>query len=213
MVRLFILFFVLALLTILPFLLWGEDIEQRLLAGEPGDWLRDYGAWAWAVGLLLLLIDLFLPIPATAVMTTLGILYGPILGGLLSAVGSFAAGSLGYAICRQFGRGAATALLGETDLQRGERLFLHYGGWLIALSRWLPVLPEVMSCMAGLVRMPMASFFIALACGALPFGLTFATLGHLGADQPLLAIGLSAFLPLILWGLIKGFIYKADVAI
>lgn len=213
MVRLFILFIILAFLTILPFLLWGESIERSFHAGGPGDWLRDYGAWAWAVGLLLLLSDLFLPIPATAVMTGLGILYGPILGGLISAVGSFSAGSLGYAICHQFGRGAALAVLGDNDLKRGERLFSRYGGWLIALSRWLPVFPEVMACMAGLVRMPIASFMTALACGALPFGFTFAMLGHLGADQPLLAIGISALVPLVLWGVVKTLFRKANAAI
>ncbi len=201
MARLLILFLILALMVVIPFLLWGEGIESRFLAFSPEDWLRDYGAWAWAVSMLLLIADLFLPIPATAVMTTLGILYGPLLGGLFSALGSFLAGSLGYGICRQFGRGAAVALLGESDLKRGEQVFSNYGGWLIAFSRWLPIFPEVLACMAGLVRMPIAAFLAALACGAIPFGFTFAMLGHAGADRPFLAIGLSALVPVILWAL------------
>jgi uncharacterized membrane protein YdjX (TVP38/TMEM64 family) len=208
--RLFILFVVLALLVVIPFLLWGDGIESWFRAISPDAWLRDYGAWAWAVGMLLLIADLLLPIPATAVMTILGILYGPLLGGLLSALGSFLAGSLGYGLCRGFGQGAALTLLGERDLMRGQQLFSRYGGWLIAFSRWLPVFPEVMACMAGLVRMPAGAFFVALACGSIPFGFTFAALGYAGADQPFLAIGLSALIPLILWGLTRRLLRPAD---
>ena len=203
MFRLLILFLTLAVMVIVPFLIWGDGIESRLLAFSPEDWRRDYGAWTWLVGVLLLVVDLVLPIPATAVMTVLGILYGPILGGFLSVLGAFLAGSLGYGICRQFGRSAAIALLGERDLMHGHRLFLSYGGWLVAVSRWLPVFPEVMACMAGLVRMPAKAFFLALACGTIPFGFIFATLGHAGADRPLLAVAFSALVPLILWALTR----------
>jgi uncharacterized membrane protein YdjX (TVP38/TMEM64 family) len=212
MLRLFILFLVLALLVVVPFLLWGEGIEHRLLSRRPEDWLEDYAGWAWAVGMLFLIADLLLPIPATAVMTTLGILYGPLLGGLLSALGSFLAGSLGYGICRRFGRSAAAALLGESDLKRGEQLFSRYGGWLIAFSRWLPVFPEVVACMAGLVRMPVISFLAALGCGSIPFGFTFAALGHAGADQPLIAIGLSALIPLVLWAFTRRFFRPVEAS-
>lgn len=210
MIRLFILFLILALIVVIPFVLWGEGIEHWLIMLGPDDWLQDYGVWAWAVGLLFLIGDLLLPIPATAVMTTLGVLYGPIIGGLFSAIGSFLSGSLGYLICRQFGHGAAVAILGDKDLKRGEKLFSRYGGWLVALSRWLPVFPEVMACMAGLTRMPMAPFFAALACGSIPFGFTFAMLGHAGADQPLLAIGLSALVPLILWAVAHRYFRQSE---
>jgi len=199
MLRLFGLFLVLAFLVIIPFLIWGDGIEQALATLDAGQWTARFGSWAWAVGLLLLIGDLILPIPATAVMTALGILYGPLLGGLLAAGGSFLAGSIGYGLCRAFGRRAAIAILGERDLHQGEALFARFGGWLVALSRWLPVFPEVIACMAGLTRMPPLAFFTALACGSVPFGFAFAILGHAGVDRPLLAIGLSASIPLLLW--------------
>ena len=73
------------------------------------------------------------------------------------------------------------------------------GGWLVALSRCLPILPEVIACMAGLTRMPAATFFAALACGSLPMGFVFAAIGHTGNDRPGLAIGLSLLLPVGFW--------------
>jgi len=211
MFRLIGLFFGLAVLVIIPFLIWGDGLETRFSAFNTVDWLRSYGGWAWVAGLLLLIGDLLLPIPATAVMTALGIVYGPWLGGAVAAFGSFIAGALGYGLCRMFGQNAARRLLGERDHIRGQQLFAHYGGWLVVLSRWLPIFPEVVACMAGLTRMPAWAFFAALVCGSVPFGFTFAALGHAGIEQPVLAIGLSALAPPALWAVVHTYLRRQHI--
>ena len=132
-------------------------------------------------------------------MAALGFVYGPLAGGLIATLGSFLSGALAYLLCRRFGRPAAIRLLGPGDLADGERLFARAGGWLVVLSRWLPVFPEVIACMAGLARMPPRAFFAALACGSAPLGFVFAAIGHAGVDHPALAIALSASLPPLLW--------------
>ncbi|MGI9490751.1 MAG: TVP38/TMEM64 family protein [Geminicoccaceae bacterium] len=213
MKRLLALFLFLALLVVIPFLIWGDGIEHALTTLSPDEWTHRFGAWAWVAGVLLLTADLILPIPATAVMTALGILYGPLLGGLLAASGSFLAGSIGYMLCRTFGRPAAARILGEKDLQQGERIFARFGGWLVVFSRWLPVFPEVIACMAGLARMPSKAFFAALACGSIPFGFAFATLGHAGVDRPLLAIGLSALIPPIIWVAVQSYLRRKHLSL
>ncbi len=192
----------------MPFLVWGDGIEHALTALSATEWTERFGGWAWLIGVLLLTADLVLPIPATAVMTALGVLYGPLLGGLLAAGGSFLAGGIGYLACRTFGRPAAVKILGEEDLRQGEQIFLRFGGWLVALSRWLRIFPEVIACMAGLTRMPARAFFAALASGSIPFGVAFAALGHAGVDRPLLAIGLSALAPAIIWAAIQPFLRR-----
>ncbi len=83
-------------------------------------------------------------------------------------------------LCRGFGRPLALRLLGPRDLEQGERLFARTGGWLVVLSRWLPIFPEVIACMAGLARMPLWTFLIALLCGSAPLGFAFAAIGHAG---------------------------------
>jgi uncharacterized membrane protein YdjX (TVP38/TMEM64 family) len=45
--------------------------------------LRQYENWAWALGIGLIWADLVLPVPQTAVIAALGIVYGAVLGGLL----------------------------------------------------------------------------------------------------------------------------------
>src|SRR5262245_21513617 len=45
--------------------------------------LRAYESWAWAVGIALLWADLLLPVPQTAVIAALGVVYGTLVGGFL----------------------------------------------------------------------------------------------------------------------------------
>ena len=199
MKRLFWLFLLLALVVLIPFVIWGSGFERTFSREGAIAWLTGYGRWAGVAGILLLMSDLFLPIPATAVMAALGFVYGPVVGGLIATLGSFLSGTLAYLLCRWCGRAAALRVLGPEDLADGERLFARVGGWLVVLSRWLPVFPEVVACMAGLARMPPLAFFIALACGSAPLGFVFAAIGHAGVAYPMVAIALSAGLPPLLW--------------
>jgi uncharacterized membrane protein YdjX (TVP38/TMEM64 family) len=201
--RLFSWFAFLAALVLVPFLIWGSGFAASFSQEGAIAWLSGYGRWAGIAGVLLLMSDLVLPIPATAVMAALGFIYGPLGGGLIATLGGFLSGALGYLICRWFGRPAAVHVLGAQGLADGERLFARVGGWLVVLSRWLPVFPEVIACMAGLSRMSALPFFVALACGSAPLGFVFAAIGHAGVDHPVLAIALSAGLPPLLWLLVQ----------
>jgi uncharacterized membrane protein YdjX (TVP38/TMEM64 family) len=204
-VRLLWLFLALAVAFLVPFLIWGGTIEQVFSQQGTVEWLASFGRWAWAAGFALLAADLILPIPGTVVMSAFGFVYGPLLGGVLSVAGSFVSGALAYWLCRALGRGAARRILGERDLERGERVFAHVGGWLVVLSRWLPLFPEVIACMAGLTRMRASTFHLALACGSLPLGFTFAAVGHAGVQHPTLALALSALAPPALWLAVQPF--------
>ncbi|MDB6070196.1 MAG: DedA family protein [Verrucomicrobiales bacterium] len=165
-------------------------------------WLVVYGReWAWLAGALLLVSDLVLPVPATAVIGGLGYVYGGLAGGLLGAAGSFLSGLVAYEGCRRWGMRAADRVLGAADRVRAERIFAGgMGGWLVALSRWMPLLPEMTACMAGLTGMERGRFYAALGCGCVPMGLTFAYIGATGVERPGLALGLSAGLPAVLYG-------------
>ncbi|TDU63130.1 putative membrane protein YdjX (TVP38/TMEM64 family) [Prosthecobacter fusiformis] len=184
---------------IVPFLIWGEHFDEILNLEGAQRWMQGYGDWAWAAGIVLLMSDIVLPIPSTVVMSALGWMYGWWLGGLIAASGSFLSGMAAYGLCRWLGRSAAKWIAGEEGLRQGEALFAQKGGWLVALSRWAPVLPEAVACLAGMMQMRWSTFVLALACGSLPLGFTFALIGQLGHSSPTWAIILSAILPLILW--------------
>ena len=152
------------------------------------------------VGIALLLADLLLPIPGTIVMSALGVVYGFWIGGVMAAVGSMLAGMLGYGVGRFFNEDLAKRWLGERDFERGRALFGRGGAWVVAMSRALPILPEVLTCMAGLLRMPFGKFCVALACGSVPMGFLFAWIGTMGRDYPGWGLGFGIGVPAILWG-------------
>lgn len=204
--RLLWLTLILALAVIVPFVLVGERFDRWLTVEGVSGLVRSWGALGWLVILALMVGDLFLPIPSTLVMSAAGLIYGPLLGGALAAGGSILAGTTAYALCRTMGHGLAVRLVGEDDLRKGERLFAQRGPWLVVLSRALPVLPEVVACLAGLTRMPAPSFFLALVCGGGAVGFIYAGIGAAGVDQPGLALGLSVLAPALLWLIARRFL-------
>lgn len=89
--------------------------------------LRQYHLWAWAPGIVALWADLALPVPQTAVIAAIGIIYGVIGGGLISSFGLVTGGLLGYAIARRYGRWLVVRLVGDRSLKQVESLFEHGG--------------------------------------------------------------------------------------
>ena len=143
--RLLWIFIGLAVIFTIPFLIWGEQMELAFSSEAAVSWLEGFERWAWAAGIGLLFLDFLLPVPGTAVMSALGFVYGPIAGGLIASGGSFAAGWFAYGLCRLLGVKAAVRLLGHRDYQRGVLLFSEAGGWIVAISHWLPLLPEIVA--------------------------------------------------------------------
>jgi uncharacterized membrane protein YdjX (TVP38/TMEM64 family) len=201
--RLIWMFLVLAVVFLIPFLIWGEWFSELFSREGAVAWLESYGSWAWAAGMVLLTLDIVLPLPSTVIVSALGYVYGTFWGGLIAAVGSFISASLAYGFCRAMGPRAAVWIAGEKGLAEGEAVFRSAGGWIVVLSRWLPLLPEVVSCLAGLSRMPARIFFPAVACGTIPMGFTFAAVGRLGHEQPVAAVVMSLLLPLLLWAVVR----------
>ena len=195
---------VLGLVAILlvPVLIYKEEIDGYF-AGEEGlRRLQAYGAWAWMVGIALIVSDLVLPMPSTAVIAGLGMLYGPLLGGLIGGIGSILAGLVAYGGCRLLGKRFLHFLVGATNLEKLGRFFARYGLWAIALSRWMPLLPEALCCLAGMVRMRFWPFLAALSCGSLAMGFAFAFLGRAYLDAPVVGLIVSALIPLAVWPIV-----------
>ena len=85
MKRLFIIFLTLAMLVLVPFLIWGDSFEEAMSLENTVKWLRSAGAWAWVAGIGLLKIYLFLPNMRTVLISALAVIYGLFICGILSA--------------------------------------------------------------------------------------------------------------------------------
>lgn len=200
--RLWMLVVVLLGLIIIPFFIWGDWFERMFDLQGAKQWMENLGPFAWVGGVALLVSDLVLPIPGTVVMSALGLVYGWFWGGIASVFGSVLSGMIAYGLCRKYGHPAAVWLAGAEGLAKGEALFQsERGGWLVALSRWMPVLPEAVACLAGLTKMPLPTFLTALFAGSIPLGFIFAAIGNLGLERPGVALTLSALIPVVLYAI------------
>lgn len=170
-----------------------EDANDAVLS------LRKHASWAWALGIALIWADLLLPIPQTAVIAALGIIYGTLLGGLLGSFGLITGGLLGYLLMLTAARRFVQRFVGPRSLHKMEILFDRGGAWAIVLTRSLPYsVPEAMVFLAGLAGMPMRKFTTALTIGSVPTAFAFAAIGAGWADQPILALLVSYVLPILL---------------
>lgn len=161
--------------------------------------LREYGSWAWALGIALICADVVLPIPQTAVIAALGISYGTLIGGLLGSLALISGGLLGYGLMLTSARRFAQRFAGPRSLHRMESLFDRGGAWAIILTRSLPYsVPEATVFLAGLAGMPIRKFTVALTVGSVPTAFAFAAIGAGWADQPILALTVSYLLPILL---------------
>ena len=208
--RLFLFILALVALMLAPLLVFGDAIDDYFGGEEGVRRIQAYGAWAWLVGIALIISDLVLPVPSTAVISSLGMIYGPWAGGFIGGVGSLLAGLVAYGGCRLLGRRVQDVLVGRDNLDKLDRFFSRYGLWAIALSRWMPLLPEALCCLAGLARMRFGPFVAALACGSFAMGLAFGWLGVAYSDRPIIGLLISALIPLAVWPIVNNIVRRSS---
>ena len=76
--------------------------------------LQKHGSWAWALAIALIWADVVLPIPQTAVIAALGLIYGTVIGGLLGSLALITGGLLGYGLMLTCARRFAQRFAGRS---------------------------------------------------------------------------------------------------
>jgi uncharacterized membrane protein YdjX (TVP38/TMEM64 family) len=199
----------LALLFAGGFALWGEHFELLFSQQACAAWFAQMKPYAWLIGIGLLIGDLVLPIPATGIMAALGSVYGLWTGAMISILGSTMAGFTGYGLARFAGRRISRYLASEEELDRFTLLFNQWGGAAIIISRIMPILPEVMVILAGVSRMKLINFSIALLLGTVPTCFLFTSMGQAAQQEPVWGVGTAVFVPLLIWPVFLRFFVPA----
>jgi uncharacterized membrane protein YdjX (TVP38/TMEM64 family) len=179
-------------------LVLGDRIEIPGSFAEAVAWLRSFERWAWAVAMAVIIGDFLLPLPSTPALVSLGIIYGPLLGGVLGGIATTSAGLLAFGLTRALGRRGALYLVGEQDLARAQRFYDRWGVYAVALGRALGGPLEWLVLIAGLSGMPVRRASVALLVGGFSASFVTAGLGDLAVDRPALAITLVLVLALAL---------------
>ncbi|RMD79489.1 MAG: DedA family protein [Lentisphaerae bacterium] len=147
------------------------------------DWLQGLKSRSavWWGTILLLGLDLIFPVPSSLVMTYAGKELGLVEGTLAGFCGSMACSIVGYSLCRWGGRKWFARFVGDADEeQRVREWLMRYGGWMLLLSRPIPMFTEMTACLAGLTGFKMGRFLFFVTLGTLPMALIYAWYGQKG---------------------------------
>ncbi|HSH05905.1 MAG TPA: VTT domain-containing protein, partial [Anaerolineae bacterium] len=147
-----------------PFL---TESERYLLAGD---------GRAGVLGIFFLVIDVFLPVPSSLVMTAHGALFGVLGGTLLSMVGNVGAGLVGFGLGRG-GEGVIRRWVTEEEMMRANELLARWGGVALIATRPIPLLAETTAIMAGASSMSWGQLLVATSLGSVPMSFLYALTG------------------------------------
>ena len=187
--------------VLVPFFIWGDQMHAYMDSPEYTQQLEQSKGWAWLAIIGLLIADLVLPVPNTPLMTLAGAMYGWWLGALIAAAGSILAGLVAYGLAYLLGHKGIDRIANPTEREQFQEFFDKWGMMGIAASRAMPVMPEVLTVLAGLARMHFGRFCAALVIGALIVCVPLAWLGERASESletVSIVVGLAT---LAVWGI------------
>lgn len=191
----------LLLLFFLILFLIVEQLNVSILI-DPRYLMQVRSVGAASVGITLLIADVFLPVPSSLVMIANGAVFGVILGTLLSLVGSFGAGLLGFFIGKR-GGSLLARLVPPEELLQADRLLEKWGNLAIIVTRPVPLLAETTAIVAGTSTMGWKNMALATILGSLPAAFLYAFTGATAAnfDNVWLTFGVVLLIAGVFWAL------------
>jgi membrane protein DedA with SNARE-associated domain len=157
-----------------------------------GHLVHDYGLVV--VAAVIGLESLGFPFPGESALVLAGIFAGTkhelnIFAVVFTAAGAAIVGQMiGYVIGREYGywlllRYGPYLRITESRIKLGEYLFLRYGGKIIFIGRFVPLLRSLAGILAGANRMPWRQFMLANIVGALAWASFFGFAAYLFGHQ------------------------------
>lgn len=157
--------------------------------------------------ILLLVADVFLPIPSSVVAAAAIGLLGPVTGGVTVWFGMTLAGVLGYAVGRFGGNSLVRRVVGESELERAARLMNKHGAWMLLVCRGAPVLAEASTLFAGSVQFAFGRFLWVTSLANLGLAAAYSATQLLELGEPassLAPFALGILVPGLLLLLLRG---------
>jgi uncharacterized membrane protein YdjX (TVP38/TMEM64 family) len=195
----------LLVLLAVPFVLWGDaewlspDFARAHLSANQDRIIP--------IALMIFVLDIALPVPASVVMTLLAGVLGFWMGLAVTLVGTTTSALVAYVLARIAGRPGIQLVISPENLARIEDQFEQKGMLFVCASRGLPILPEAASLLAGLGKMSFGRFLLASVAGTLPVAVLFCGLGlwwgGADAEEGTWVMAISAGLPILLAGVVQ----------
>lgn len=154
--------------------------------------LDHYGVWA--IGLLLLLENIGVPVVPGEFAMIAGAIYAGagqlnvVEVGVVAVVASVLGATIGYLIGRLGGRALVLrygryVFIKEHHLERAERIVDRYGGVVVVVARFIVGLRELNGIICGVTGMRPVTFTTFNIIGAVAWVTTWVSLGYLAGDH------------------------------
>lgn len=195
-IKRFLLWLCIAAAIIVPFIIWGEGLGNlvKMLMDR-----QDAKYFVAFLVIALLSLDILLPVPSSFVSTMGGFFLGIFWGTICSLAGMMISSCLGYFLGSSLGRAAIGRFIGQSELEKMERLGKSMREWIVIVFRGVPVLAEVSVVFAGMAKVPFPLFLLLVFLSNLCVSLVYSIAGTLssGVNSFLLAFGLCMVVSLV----------------
>ena len=193
---------VLCLMSIVPFLWFGADVEAWFTEFSENPPSKAVTAW---VVLGLLSVDILLPVPSSMISTMAGWHLGWWQGTIVSTVGMSIGAILGFALARRFGKRIALWFAKPEDLEHMEKVTDRIGPITVMVTRGVPVLAEASVFLVGINKLSWRRFLPGVLVTNFAVSLAYAKFGDYFKDQEWFgaAIGISIAVPVFLSALVR----------
>ena len=188
---------VVLLVPIIPFLFFGEQMEQWVAEWRTQEYSKPVAS---AVIVSLLASDIFLPVPSSVLSTVGGYHLGPLLGTLVSWLGMTLGAIIGFWLARRFGHSFTLWFTTEPQLERMTIASQKFGPWMLVLVRGVPVLAEASVLLVGINQMSWRRFLPPVMLANFGLALAYSVFGEQADKHQMLPLakGVAIALPVLL---------------
>jgi len=154
-----------------------------------------------ALIVFFLFIDLFIAVPTMTIIILAGYFIGFELALFYTTIGLLSASLTGYFLSKKYGKKVLNKLSSnEEQKQEMTDLFNKHGVLVLVLSRAVPMLPEISSCLAGACNMSFKRFLLAWFFGTIPYVCVITYAGSISnLDNPMPAIYAALGITVTFW--------------
>lgn len=172
------------LLVIAIVMLWARSLRLEDLLVPARQRVEDMGAWSLPAFIVVYILGVLLAVPGILLTAFAGILFGPFRGTVAASAGSTIGAGLAFLIARYFARSSvADWVEGNARFQRLDDASERYGAMLVAVIRFVPVLPfNLVNYGFGLTRVRFGTYLFWSWLAMFPWTIVYVVAASTGSD-------------------------------
>lgn len=171
--------------------------------------IRALGMWGVLASIGLMVLHSFIPFPAELVAIANGMVYGPILGTLITWTGAMLGAAVAFCLARTLGRPFVERMVSRHHWERLDEWAAQDGWRVVLVSRLIPVIAfNLVNYAAGLTRLTWWQFLWTTGVGILPLTFLMVVMG-----DNIESLGWGSWLLLFAGGVALWFVVRRKLAL